>query len=175
MSTNDRPARGLVLLAHGARDPAWAVPFEAMAARAREGAPGTPVRLAFLELMAPGLEAAAGELAALGCRRIDVVPVFLGMGGHVRRDVPAQVEALRRAHPGVGFALHPAVGETPRVIAAIAEAALACVGRAPAPAAAGRLDPHADDPDVVHADDRRGDRSIAPAPAPAPDSGDPAR
>ena len=153
--------RGLVLLAHGARDPAWAAPFEATAARVRERAPGTAVRLAFLELMAPGLDAAAGELAALGCRRVDVVPVFLGMGGHVRRDVPAQVEALRRAHPGVDFALHEAVGEAPRVIAAIAETALACAGLAPPPPCGDR------------SDDRSDARSHAPCNE--PDPGDPAR
>ena len=117
--------RGLLLLAHGARDPAWAAPFEAVAQRVRERAPAAAVRLAFLELMAPGLAQAADDLAALGCRRVDVVPVFLGVGGHVRRDVPAQVEALRIAHPQITFTLHEAVGETPRVIAAIADAALA--------------------------------------------------
>jgi sirohydrochlorin cobaltochelatase len=122
---------GLVLLAHGARDPAWATPFEAVARRVRERAPGAQVRLAFLELMSSGLEQAAGELAALGCARIDIVPVFLGMGGHVRRDVPAQVERLRAAHPGVAWTLHDALGETPRVIAALADAALALGGLAP--------------------------------------------
>ena len=117
-------SRGLVLLAHGARDPAWATPFEAVAARVRERAPETVVRLAFLELMAPGLADAVAELVALGCARIDVVPAFLGMGGHVRRDVPAQVDQLRRAHPDILWTLHPALGETPHVIAALAEATL---------------------------------------------------
>ncbi len=116
--------RGLVLLAHGARDAAWATPFEAVAARVRERAPGTRVRLAFLELMAPSLAAAAAELVAEGCERIDVVPAFLGMGGHVRRDVPAQLEALRAAHPAVDWTLHPALGETPRVICALADATI---------------------------------------------------
>jgi sirohydrochlorin cobaltochelatase len=138
-------ARGLVLLAHGARDPAWAAPFEAVAGRVRERAPQAAVRLAFLELMTPTLAEAAADLVALGCRRVDVVPVFLGVGGHVRRDVPAQVEALRRAHPQIGFALHEAVGETPCVITAIADAALAfaaldvAVAAPPSPSP----DPHA--------------------------------
>ena len=35
-------SRGLILLAHGARDPAWAGPFEAVVARMRERAPGAP-------------------------------------------------------------------------------------------------------------------------------------
>ena len=126
-------ARGLILLAHGARDPAWAVPFEAVAARVRAQAPGTAVRLAFLELMSPGLAAAGAELAALGCTRVDVTPAFLGAGGHVRRDVPAQVDALRAAHPGIAWTLHDALGETPHVIAALADAAVALAGLGFAP------------------------------------------
>ena len=116
--------RGLILLAHGARDPAWATPFETVVARIRERAPETRVRLAFLELMAPRLEDAGHELAGLGCLRIDVVPAFLGMGGHVRRDVPAQLEMLQRAHPGIAWTLHEALGETPHVISALADAAI---------------------------------------------------
>ena len=125
---NPHDLRGLVLLAHGARDPAWAAPFEAIARRVRERAPDAVVRLAFLELMTPGLAGAAGELAALGCRRVDVVPVFLGVGGHVRRDVPAQLARLREAHPGVSFTLHPALGETAHVIAALADATVDLAG-----------------------------------------------
>jgi sirohydrochlorin cobaltochelatase len=115
---------GLILLAHGARDPSWAAPFEAILTRVRERAPEAQVRLAFLELMSPNLAEAGDELAALGCTRIDVVPAFLGTGGHVRRDVPAQVDALRQAHRHVVWKLHAALGETPRVIAALADAAV---------------------------------------------------
>ncbi len=43
----------IVLFAHGARDPEWAQPFEKMRARIQERLPGTPVVLAFLELMQP--------------------------------------------------------------------------------------------------------------------------
>jgi sirohydrochlorin cobaltochelatase len=117
-------ARGLILLAHGARDPAWATPFEAVVARVRDRAPATRVRLAFLELMTPTLEEAANELVALGCLRIDVVPAFLGMGGHVRRDVPAQLDVLKSAYPDIAWTLHPALGETAQVISALADAAI---------------------------------------------------
>ena len=120
--------RGLIVLAHGARDASWATPFEAMVARVRERAPDAEVRLAFLELMAPRLEQAGDALAALGCTRIDVVPAFLGMGGHVRRDVPAQLAALRQAHGGIVWQLHDALGETPHVIAALADATIALAG-----------------------------------------------
>ena len=120
--------RAIILLAHGARDPAWAAPFEAVAARVRLRAPEAVVRLAFLELMSPSLGQAGAELAGLGCTRVDVVPVFLGGGGHVRRDVPAQLEALRAAHAGISWTLHDALGETPHVIAALADAAIELAG-----------------------------------------------
>jgi len=120
--------QAVILLAHGARDASWAAPFEAVAARVRERAPEALVRLAFLELMAPTLEQAAQDLVGRGCTRIAVVPAFLGMGGHVRRDVPAQLDRLRQAHPGVDWTLHPALGETPHVIAALADATVDLAG-----------------------------------------------
>jgi sirohydrochlorin cobaltochelatase len=46
---------GLILFAHGARDPRWATPFEAVAAAVRAARPGLPVRLAFLAFMSPTL------------------------------------------------------------------------------------------------------------------------
>lgn len=119
----DGGAQGLLLFAHGARDPRWAEPFEAVAERVRAQRPGLQVRLAFLEFMSPDLPAAAGALVAEGCRRIDVLPLFLGAGGHVRKDLPALMERLQAEHAGVGFTLHAAIGEMPAVIDAMAAAA----------------------------------------------------
>ena len=115
---------GLILFAHGARDPRWAAPFEAVAARVRAQRPDVAVRLAFLEFMSPGLEGAGTELAALGCVDVQVLPLFLGTGGHVRKDLPLLVDALRIAHPGMAVTLLPAVGELDSVTAAMADAAL---------------------------------------------------
>jgi sirohydrochlorin cobaltochelatase len=116
---------GLLLFAHGARDERWALPFEQVANAVRAARPTVAVRLAFLELMAPDIRAAAAELAAAGCNHVDVLPLFLGAGGHVRKDLPPLLDDLRARHPGVAFALHPAVGEAPALIAALAEIALA--------------------------------------------------
>ncbi len=116
---------GLLLFAHGARDPRWAEPFEQVAAAVRAAQPTRPVRLAFLEFMQPDLRTAAAELVGQGCTRIDVLPLFLGAGGHVRKDLPILLEQLRAQHPGVGYTLHPAVGESPRLVAAMADIAAA--------------------------------------------------
>ena len=116
---------GLLLFAHGARDPAWAQPFEAVLARIGQRRPELVTRLAFLEFMSPGLEEAAQQLVLSGCRRIDVVPLFLGSSGHVRREVPPLIEALRLQHgAAVQWRLHDAIGEHPAVINAMAGATL---------------------------------------------------
>ena len=118
------PGTALILFAHGARDPRWAAPFEAVAARVRAQRPDLPVRLAFLEFMAPTLPEAGAELAALGCTDLQVLPMFLGAGGHVRKDLPLLIDAMRSAHPGLRVHLQPAIGEVHSVTTAMADAAL---------------------------------------------------
>lgn len=113
---------GLILFGHGSRDARWAEPFERIAARlrAQRGA-DQPVMIAFLELMTPSLQDAVGALVADGCDAVTIVPVFLGQGGHVRRDLPVLVDTSRAAHPGVSIACATAAGENDAVLDAIAE------------------------------------------------------
>ena len=115
----------LVLFAHGARDPRWAQPFQRLQAIARERLPDAQVELAFLELMEPRLPAVVTRLAEEGCTQVSVVPVFLGQGGHVLRDLPPMIEELRAAHPQLQLSVANAVGESPAVLDAIAAY---CVG-----------------------------------------------
>lgn len=122
--------RGLLLFAHGARDPNWARPFEAVAGHVAQADRQCRVRLAFLEFMTPDLPTAGDALVAEGCTQVDVVPLFLGAGGHVRKDLPALMQVLQSRHPQVRWALHRAVGEEDRVARAMAEAALELAGRA---------------------------------------------
>jgi sirohydrochlorin cobaltochelatase len=115
--------QGLILFAHGARDPRWAQPFEQVAARVRDQRPGQPVTMAYLEFMAPDLDAAGDALAESGCERIEVLPLFLGAGGHVRKDLPERLARLRERHPAITWTLHAAAGESPRLVQALADIA----------------------------------------------------
>jgi sirohydrochlorin cobaltochelatase len=117
--------RGLLLFAHGARDSRWALPFEDVADRVRQRVPSVPVVLCFLEFMAPTLLEGGQRLAAAGCTQVDVVPLFLGVGGHVRKDIPDLLDRLAAAHPGVQWHLRPAIGERDEVIEAMALASVA--------------------------------------------------
>jgi sirohydrochlorin cobaltochelatase len=118
------PGPGLILYAHGARDPRWAEPFERLLSRLRERRPDLPAMLAYLEHMSPNLTAAARALASRGIDRVRIVPLFFGRGGHLREDFPLQVEAARAAVPGVAFEIVPAAGEDPAIIEALADFAL---------------------------------------------------
>jgi sirohydrochlorin cobaltochelatase len=120
--------QAIVLFAHGARDARWAEPFHAGRARLRAAAPERRIELAFLELMQPDLATTMRTLADSGATSVDVVPLFLGTGGHLRNDLPSLVAQVRATHGGLDIRLHPAIGENAAVIEAIAAAALAMAG-----------------------------------------------
>ena len=121
--------RGLILFAHGARDPRWAEPLQRLRERLARRIPGSAVEIAFLELMTPDLAGAAATLVAGGCTGISVVPIFLGQGGHVRRDLATLVDALRTAHPDIDIRAAPAVGEDDGVLDALAACCLQVLAR----------------------------------------------
>lgn len=119
---------GLLLFAHGARDPRWAEPFQGVRLRVQALRPGVPVQLAFLEFMNPTLPAACADLVGAGCTHIDVVPLFLGTGGHVRKDLPQLLDTVRAEHPALTVQLHPSIGELDPVMQAMAASAAAALG-----------------------------------------------
>jgi sirohydrochlorin cobaltochelatase len=110
----------LILFAHGARDPAWAEPFERVLARVRSAAPQRAPMLAYLELMAPDLPTAIAAHAERGFETVRIVPLFLGPGGHLRHDLPRIVEAARARHPRMTIELARPAGEDESVIEALA-------------------------------------------------------
>jgi sirohydrochlorin cobaltochelatase len=112
--------RGLILFAHGSREPGWAEPFEQLTSRVRVAVPEAQVRLAFLELMQPNLAGAAAQLISAGVDTIRVVPIFFGRGGHLRRDLPLLIDDLRAQFPAAKFSYAPAAGEDTGVLDAIA-------------------------------------------------------
>ena len=111
---------GVILFAHGSRDPEWARPFEAISTSLARRLPNAVVGIAYLEAMRPALPEAVAALASAGVRAIRVVPLFFGQGGHVKEDLPRLVDTLQKAHPDLRIALARPIGEDPAVIDAIA-------------------------------------------------------
>ena len=127
--------QAIILFAHGSRDPLWRAPMEAVASAIAAKHPDTPVRCAYLELCAPDLATVTTEIIAVcapfqraaglnSALYVRIVPMFLGMGVHARKDLPELVAALRVDYPSVHFEVVPPIGEDARVTALLAEMAV---------------------------------------------------
>ena len=116
--------QGLLLFAHGAREPRWTSPFEDIAQRIRTQQPDVALELAYLEFMSPNMAEAGQRLAAAGCRRVAILPLFLGAGGHVLKDLPALIADLEKMHRTVQWRRLPIIGEVDSVLAAMTSAAV---------------------------------------------------
>jgi sirohydrochlorin cobaltochelatase len=114
------PVLGIILFAHGSRDPLWSKPIEAIAHLVSQASPSITVRCAYLELMSPTLEVVVNDMVQSGIGRIRIVPMFLGVGKHAREDLPQIVRELQNAHPTIAIELMNSIGEHPDVMAAIA-------------------------------------------------------
>ena len=118
--------KAILLLAHGARNPQWAQPFEKVAQALQQQHPQALVQLAFLEFLPPTLPEAAAALCAAGAQRIELLPMFLGSSGHVQREVPELIHQAER-ELGCQIQVHPALGEQERVLRAMVESAAALI------------------------------------------------
>jgi sirohydrochlorin cobaltochelatase len=116
---------GLILYAHGSRNPAWRKPFERLVKDIHQRGHSNAV-LAFGEFMSPGVVDAAKMLAAMGVKRAVIVPLFLGGGLHVRGDLP-RLAAQARAASGIKLRVAKAIGDDPGVLNAIADYSLAAI------------------------------------------------
>ncbi|QES41475.1 sirohydrochlorin chelatase [Streptomyces venezuelae] len=109
-----RPA--LVLVAHGSRDPRALTTVMALAERVREQRPGVAVRLGHIELNEPLLTDTLHELGEHGGpgARAVLVPLLLGRGQHVKRDIPAAAARFPALDARVAAPLgpHPLLAET---------------------------------------------------------------
>jgi sirohydrochlorin cobaltochelatase len=117
------PPLGVILFAHGSRDPLWRLPIDAVAQRMCAQQPGLPVAVAFLELTAPDLPSTVEVLMKRGVAHVRIVPMFLGVGRHAREDLPELVHNLTQAYPQMSFELLPAIGEHPAMTALMADIA----------------------------------------------------
>ena len=112
-------SQGLILFAHGSRNPAWRKPFDQMLKDVTKRGDCQAV-LAFGEFMSPGLVEAAQMLADKGVKKAVIVPLFLGGGLHVRGDLP-KLAAQARAASGITLRVAKAIGDDAGVLTAIAD------------------------------------------------------
>ncbi|MBF5004280.1 sirohydrochlorin chelatase [Diaphorobacter caeni] len=114
------PDTGVILFAHGSRDPQWRLPIEAVASLIAAQRDDVAVACAYLELTEPDLPSVVARWAETGIHRISVMPMFLGAGRHAREDLPRMVHALQAQYPALEFRLQTPIGEDPRITSLMA-------------------------------------------------------
>ena len=115
---------GVIVFAHGSRDPLWRLPVESVAQQIALSDPAAAVSCAYLELCDPDMATAVRQLVEAGATHVRVLPLFFGMGKHAREDLPVLMKDLAESHPQVRFEQLPAAGEDPRLTALLAQIAL---------------------------------------------------
>ncbi|WRZ96133.1 sirohydrochlorin chelatase [Streptomyces sp. NBC_01007] len=110
--TRRPPPPALVLTAHGSRDPRALATVRTLIERVRELRPHLSVRLGHIELNEPLLRDTLVSLA--GKEDAVLVPLLLGRGYHVRRDIPETAAAVPGLNTRVAAPLgpHPLLVET---------------------------------------------------------------
>ena len=112
----------LVIAAHGTRDPAGQLVAHALTARVAALLPNVDVSVGFIELTQPSVpEALTAALSRCPAddRRVVVVPLMLGTGTHVRRDIPDFIEEVVEQFPQsrIDYAAH--LGPDPALFRAV--------------------------------------------------------
>jgi len=115
-SDTESNREGIVLLAHGSRDPQWCQTLENLRDRVALHAGDRVCELAFLESASPNLADVVGKLAKdPKVEKIRVVPVFVAAGGHYGSDIVPLVADLRKKFPQRKIELDRPLGESPWV------------------------------------------------------------
>jgi sirohydrochlorin ferrochelatase len=117
------PSDAIIFFAHGSSVESANEAVRVVAADAARQAGVEKYEVAFLELAHPTLEEAAESLIRTGIRRITVVPYFLTLGIHLKRDLPAIVSRISAAHPGIQISVTPPLDGHPGLAAVLADRA----------------------------------------------------
>jgi sirohydrochlorin cobaltochelatase len=119
----------IILLAHGSSDKRWCETFEQLAAPTLASV--NDARVAYMELAEPSMDTVIKEGVSEGITEFTIVPLFLAAGRHLRKDVPAMIEELEKAH-GATIQLAPPIGENPLLGQAIRDVVMLQLEQAPA-------------------------------------------
>ncbi|MBM3787304.1 MAG: cobalamin biosynthesis protein CbiX [Acidobacteria bacterium] len=118
---------GLIVFAHGSSVPEANDSVRRVTGELRAAGGYENVETAFLEAAKPDLRGAVAKLTALGMRRIVVLPYFLTLGIHLRRDLPRIVAGLEADHPGVRIEVSEPLDGHPALVAILLDRARSAV------------------------------------------------
>jgi len=116
----------MLVVAHGSRRAASNDEIRNLTAQlaGQAGSAFDQVSCAFLELAEPSIPDGLRAAIAAGASEVVVMPYFLSAGRHVVKDIPAEVDSVRAAHPDVSITVAPYLGAAGGLIELMLQQAL---------------------------------------------------
>ncbi|MBI3710972.1 MAG: sirohydrochlorin chelatase [Proteobacteria bacterium] len=108
----------VLICGHGSRDPEAITEFAAMAKLIEARLPQYHVGAAYLEFARPIIRDGLESLRSAGASRILAVPAMLFAAGHVKNDLPWELNSFAAANPGVGIEYGRDLGLDRKLLAA---------------------------------------------------------
>ncbi|HXH48508.1 MAG TPA: CbiX/SirB N-terminal domain-containing protein [Terriglobia bacterium] len=115
--TESEPA--IILFAHGSAVEEANEGVRELARRIQGHGAYVYVRASFLGPGQPELGPAIAQAIAEGFNRIVVIPYFLTLGTHLRRDLPRLVAAEKQKHPGIDIRVGRSLEDHPEMISLV--------------------------------------------------------
>jgi sirohydrochlorin ferrochelatase len=106
---------GIILFAHGSPVEEANDGVRKLAAAVQTASQHEYVRAAFLDGGAPDLAAAVEAAASAGVDELIIIPYFLTVGLHLRRDLPKLVDAARAKHPALEIVVGQSLEDHPQM------------------------------------------------------------
>jgi precorrin-8X/cobalt-precorrin-8 methylmutase len=99
----------LLVIGHGSRDPQGVAEFLQLGRMLAERRGSLPTGIAFLEFARPTIQEAVETLVNAGARRIICQPGMLFASGHVKKDLPRELDTVSLRWPNTDFVLSDAL------------------------------------------------------------------
>ncbi len=106
----------VLLVGHGSREQPGNAEFLAFCEMARPHLGPERIETCFIELAEPLVPESLDRCVALGARRVTMLPVILLAAGHVKVELPHELDEARARHPNVEFFYGRHIGLDPLVI-----------------------------------------------------------
>ena len=114
-------ATAVMICGHGSRDDAAVREFNTLAVHLRARLPRYDVESGFLEFARPVIRDGLEKLKARGAARIICLPGMLFAAGHVKNDLPSEVNTFAAENPGIEMLFGRELAVEARLLDAAAE------------------------------------------------------
>ncbi|MCL1917615.1 MAG: CbiX/SirB N-terminal domain-containing protein [Peptococcaceae bacterium] len=115
MKKTECDKKSVLVVAHGSRAKETEAALEAVLSMVKEKLPNAIIEGAFMEFSERTLEKGVSALAAKGATEIKIIPYFLFMGTHLKKNIPHIRTVCAASFPGIKITMGEPLGVDERL------------------------------------------------------------